>query len=95
MAWKKTDSLLKKRLNQHGLLNVVEAGLVCKKAEELMPNTFTAVSVRNTTLHLEISKEQLMNFKLQEGKILKDLNAFVKLRNLPEITRIRLTFPPT
>ena len=92
MPWKKTDSLLKRRLNQHGLAGIVEASSICKKAEELRPGLFRAVSVRNDVLHLELSKANLLTFKMSEGQLLQALNAYAKQKGIPPISRLRLTF---
>jgi hypothetical protein len=92
MSWKKTDLLVKKRLNQHGLGVLVEAGVLCQKAEELLPGVFKAVSVRNAALHLELTKENLLAFKMVEGQLMHDLNQFASTKKLPGIKRIRLTF---
>lgn len=92
MAWKKTDDLLKKRLNQHGLGPMVEAGIICSHAESLYPGLFRAVSVRDGCFTVEITKANQVSFTLIKGKLQQELNDHAKRHNLKPITRIRLTF---
>ena len=92
MAWKKTDALLMRRLTQYGLTEMVEAGLLCQKAEELLPNLFRAVSVKNNILHLEIPRSQVLHLKMREGWLMDELNTFSLQKGLPLISHIRLTF---
>ena len=92
MGWNKTDILLNKRLNQHGLGGMVKAGLLCYRAEELAPGLFRAVSVKNNILHLVAKREDQMTIKMKEGWLLKELNSFAKEKKLTPVNRIRLTF---
>ena len=92
MSWKKTDLVLRRRFNQHGLGPLLEAGQICRKAEQLCPEILRAISVRNTILHLAIKKENLLAFKLIEGRLITELNSYATEYRLPEIRRVRLTF---
>jgi len=83
---------MKRRLNHHGLTDMVEAGIILQEAERLLPGLFRAVSVKNQVLHLETSKANILELKMQEGKLLHDLNTFAALKKLPPLLRIRLTF---
>lgn len=94
MAWKKTDDLLRIRLNQHGLGELVQAGLICREAENLSANIFEAVSVSNGILHVNITKQNQLKLLMVQGKLLKDLKTFCTAKNLQEIKRIRLTITP-
>ena len=91
MTWLKTDLLLKRRLKHHGLDELVEAGLLCRKAEELLPGLFTAISVRNNCLHLATERKNIMTIKLAQGKLIEQLNQFAEQQKLGKITKIRLT----
>jgi hypothetical protein len=92
MAWHTTELILKKRMHQHGLSGIVEAGTVCLKAEALYPGMFQAVSVKNATLHVQLPKAKTMPFKMIEGLLLKELNIFIATKKLPPLKQIRLTF---
>ena len=92
MAWQKTSSILNARINHHGLGGMVAAGQMCIEAERLMPGLFTAVSYKNSILHLELPKSNLKQMKMQEGRLIDELNQFAAARQLPLIARIRLTF---
>lgn len=92
MAWKKTDQLVNRRLNQKGLGGIVRAGLICRKAEELYPTLFKAVSARHSTLHLQLSKNRLLEFKMIEGKLLQELTEVAAQHHLTAPNRVRLTF---
>ena len=92
MAWQRTENILHRRLNQHGLTGQVQAGQICLQAEHLYPGLFRAVSVRQACLHLELERGQAILFKMIEGKLLQELAEFAKHKNLPEIERVRLTF---
>ena len=92
MPWHTTKTVLKRTINQHGLKPMVEAGQICLEAERLYPSLFRAISTRNQYLHLELKKADCPKFKLIEGKLLEDLNGFAVANNLPQITRIRLTY---
>ncbi|MBU6389431.1 hypothetical protein KGQ71_02845 [Patescibacteria group bacterium] len=93
MTWQKTETVLKRRINQHGLTDMVQAGRICAKAEELYPKLFRAVSVRkNGTLHLELDQKDVLEFKMIEGKLVAALNQFAEKEELPQINRVRLTF---
>jgi len=92
MSWKKTDLVLKKSFNQKGMGDLVTAGQLCRQAELLLPNVFRAVSFRNHILHIELSRAKTMTFKLVEGKLMLELNAYAKEHHLPEVSRFRLTF---
>ena len=91
-TWQKSTSILKKRFNQHGLTDMLEAVSVCQQAELLYPDLFKAVSVRKGTLHIALQKSKTMPFKMIEGKLLLDLNIFAKAKNLPPVEKVRLTF---
>ena len=95
MGWEKTDFLLNKRLNQHGLGGMVKAGLLCHRAEELLPDTFRAISVKGGTMHLVAKREDQMKIKMKEGWLLKEINSFAKEKKLTPVNRIRLTFEST
>ena len=92
MTWNKSDLLLKRRLAHHGIGEMVEAGILCQEAERLLPDLFRAVSVKDQVLHLEIRKENILALKMQEGRLLQDLNTYANLKKLPNLSRIRLTF---
>jgi hypothetical protein len=92
MTWKKTSSILNSRINHHGLGGMVSAGQVCMEAERLLPGLFRAVSFSNGILHLELSKSNLKALKMQEGRLLDELSRFATERQLPAITRLRLTY---
>ena len=92
MTWKKSDSLIARQLSHHGLADAVAASAVCREAERLYPDLFRAISLKNSILHLETAYSQQLPIKLIEGKLLADLDGFVKTQNLPPVTRIRLTF---
>ncbi|MCC2631770.1 MAG: hypothetical protein K0S20_469 [Patescibacteria group bacterium] len=91
MAWKKTDFLIKRRLRQHGLGELVESSLLCAKAEELYPKMFSAVSVKNGVMHIELSKQNQLAFTFIRGKLLGELQTHAKELNIPGIERFRLT----
>ena len=95
MAWQKTDNLLRKRLNQHGLGELVEAGTICAHAQSLYPGMFEAVSVKNDVLHLKLVKKNQLELLMVQGKLLEDLAAYCKAKNLRPIARIRLTIVPS
>lgn len=93
----KTSQILNRRLQQHGIKDMIDAAGVCSEAEKILPGLFTAISVRQSrtgevTLHLQLKKENLIALKMQQGTLLTRLNAFAKTRRHPDITRIRLTF---
>jgi hypothetical protein len=92
MTWKKSDSLIARQLNHHGLADAVAASAVCREAERLYPGLFKAISLKNGILHLETDYAQQLEIKLIEGKLLDDLNRFADIKNLPPTSRIRLTF---
>jgi hypothetical protein len=92
MAWHTTELILKHRMRQHGLSGIVEAGSLCMHAEALYPEMFRAVSVRNSVLHLRLSKAKTLPFKMIEGLLMEQLNAFAAAKRLPLIRTIRLTF---
>jgi hypothetical protein len=91
MTWNKTDFVLRKRMHEHGLNDLVSAGQLCRHAESLLPNIFTAVSVKNQVMHLEVPRTHLLAFKMQEGRILDELNQHATLQKVAPISRFRLT----
>jgi len=92
MQPQKASDFLNRRMNQHGLGGIVESGQLCRQAEIIAPELFTAVSVRNQVLHVRLTKKQLLAYKMQEGHLLKMLNAYATEKHLPIIKSIRLTF---
>lgn len=90
-AWKKTNDLLHKRANRSGWRGTLAAVQICQEAERLCPELVQAVSFRNGVLKLQVSPQNLLAFKLVEGKVLLDLAEFTKAQNLPAVTSIRLT----
>jgi hypothetical protein len=92
MTWKKSTDIATRQFNRHGLGKAVAAGLVCQEAERLYPSLFRALSIKNQVLHLEVSKANQLDLKLIEGKLLQELAAFAKAKNIPIPQRIRLTF---
>lgn len=91
MAWKKTNSLLTTRLNQHGISERLIATRICEKARELHPALFEPVSFKNGCLHVELTKKNQLPFVMIQGKLLEELNSFTKAEKLPRIERVRLT----
>lgn len=91
MAWKKTDNLIRKRLNQHGLGGVFIATRTCEKARELYPGLFEPVSVRNGCMHISILAKNKLPFMMIQGKLMQDINRFAEGEKLPQIDRFRLT----
>lgn len=94
MSWKAAGNLAARNHASRGVGASVAAGLVCQEAERLYPGLYKAVSLRNGTLKLAISPENLVACKLVEGDILARTAAFAKERSLPVPTRIRLTDVP-
>ncbi len=92
MAWQRTNFLLKRRLNQHGLTGVVQATRLCEKAEQLYPDLFKPISFKNGCLHVEIIPKNQLPFTMIQGKLIEELNGFAEGEQLPHIRRIRLTF---
>jgi hypothetical protein len=92
MSWKKTDLVLKKRFNQHALGDLITAGQVCRQAEILLPDLFTAVSFRRGVLHLRLEMKHSLQFKLVQGKLMIDLNHYCETHHLPKVERFKLTF---
>ena len=99
MGFQKAGSLLKKHSNLHHIGPIIEAGKLCKKAEDLLPNTFIAISVRITNIdlqvgvmHLSLYRKNLLNLKMKEGSLLHQLNNFAKKESLPQISHFQLTF---
>lgn len=95
MAWKSASSLGTSQHTRRGLQASLVAGQLCIHAEKLYPDLFHAISVRNEVMHLETPAQQVMKFKLIEGKLLKELQAYAQGKNLPVVTRIRLTIAPS
>jgi hypothetical protein len=91
MAWKKSDSLIGGQLRRHGLSRAVTAGIVCQEAERLYPNLFKATSLVGETLKVTILPKNQIPFRLIEGKLLAELQAFAEFRSLPFPTKTRLT----
>jgi len=91
MPWKKTDLVLRRRANQTGMGKMLTAGLLCRQAEILYPDTFRAISVRQGCLHLEAAPDKAIAVKLIEGRLITDLNRYGAEHGLPPITRVRLT----
>ena len=46
-------------------------------------------------MHIEIEQRNLVNFKLVEGKILKEVQAFSEAAGLPRLTGFTLTVLPS
>lgn len=88
---------IRKTLESHGrrrgVGGAVAAGLVCHEAEKRYPDLFRAVSLKSGILHLEIFKKNLLQFKLIEGSLLRELQDFSTKRELPVPSRYRLTEP--
>ena len=93
MPLQTADSILRYRLNQHGLGGLVAAGALCRQSELLYPEMFHAVSLRQHVLHIELEQSRLLSFKQIEGKLLEDLNLFAERRRLPVVRRFKLTIP--
>ena len=91
MTWKKTDLILKRRMNQHGLGTMVTAGQFCRQAELIMPDLFEAISFRGGILHLKVHPAKQMAFKMVEGSLFSEINAFAADHQMPAVTKIRLT----
>lgn len=93
----RTSAILKKRFQQYGLGEIMDATNLCAQAEKISPDLFQAVSVRESKtgeniLHLKLSKANLIKFKLQQGHLLSELNLYAKSQNLRPIDRLRLTY---
>lgn len=96
MALSPLSDLITKRLNQHHLMPVITAGKICQQAEKIAfelnkPGLFTAISVKNGTLHLKVHPAKLIELKLIQGKLLEDLNSWLLTQKLPPLRQIRLT----
>lgn len=91
MPWKKTDSIVSGNMQRQGLHKAIAAGTVCQEAEKLYPGLFKATAVVNDTLRITVAPEKQIDFRLIEGKLLEEIQAFATPRNLPVPTRIRLT----
>lgn len=91
MTWKKPDSLVGASLARHNLTAAVQAGLVCQEAERRYPGLFRAISIVRGSLHIHTTPEQVIPFRLIEGKLLTELATYAKSNHLPIPTKIRLT----
>ena len=91
MPWKQIDVLARHRLAQHGLSSITIAGLLCRQAELLYPNLFSAVSVRKGVLHIQVEDTSLLLFKKIQGPLVQGLNVYAVKLKLPSIQAIRLT----
>lgn len=76
---------------KHKLSKEIVATNICVEAEKMFPGLFRAVSVKNNILHLELKMQDMMNFKMIEGKLLTDINTYSKSNSLGLIEQIRLT----
>lgn len=98
MVWQKTDRVLKKRLNQLGFSSVTTEGQICRQMDLLCPNLARSISAVKTNqedafiLNLELTKADLIKFKMQEGALLKEINSFTQNNNFLPVKRFRLTF---
>lgn len=89
--WKKTDILLRKRLNHHGLTPMVDAGRIIEYSKTLYPDLFEPVSIKNNCFHVQIHKKNQLAFTMIQGKLLADLNTHAETQKLPPIHRFKLT----
>lgn len=91
MPWQKSDNLAGFQLQRHGLAPALLAGRICKQAETLYPDLFSALSCRNGVLKLRVEVAKVNEFRRIEGKLLQEIQAFVAAEKLPPVTRIQLT----
>ena len=95
MTWKHASSLASSQHSKRGIQASLIAGSVCLKAEKDYNGLFHAVSIKNRRMHIEIEQRNLVNFKLVEGKILKEVQAFSEAAGLPRLTGFTLTVLPS
>lgn len=89
-SWTSPKEMFTKQ-KKHKLSKEILAVNICVEAERMFPGLFKAISVKDKTLHLEIKAQDIINFKMIEGKLLTDLNTYTKNSSLDSIEQIRLT----
>jgi|GEM_PF-5316674 len=93
-TWNKASSLASDLNTKRGLQASVLAGALCKQAELLYPGLFHAVSVRKGVLRLEVPAANMIQCKLIEGELQKELQTWAARHNFPVITKVTLTITP-
>ena len=78
-------------MNHHGLGAALIGAKICQEAERLKPGQFKAISFRQGCLHLQLSRSQLLDFKMNEGNLINLLRDYCSEHNLPSIQKFRLT----
>jgi hypothetical protein len=91
MSWKKASSLASNQYAKRGFQASVLAGAICKEAEIRYPGLYRAVSVRKGIMHLEVSPAKIMEFKMIEGTLLKELQTWATKTGFGIVTGFRLT----
>lgn len=91
MVWNSASNLASRNHGRRGLGASITSGLVCQEAERLGGSLFRAISVRNGVLKVAASTQNLLAIKLEEGRILAELNQYCQAQGLPHIDRLRLT----
>jgi hypothetical protein len=91
MSWRPLSDLSSKRFGQRGLDTAIQAGLVCRIADQLHPEWYTATSFKNDTLHLLVKPEHLITVTLAQGEILGIVQKKCSEQSLAIPQSIRLT----
>lgn len=90
MTWTDLNKVVRRRHSQHGLGDTVAAGLVLHELNKAFPNLCRPISLKNGVLSVVVEPVQILAFKLQEGDILRHLQAHSQARNLPPVTSIKI-----
>ena len=91
MSWKKVSALATEVHSKRGLQTSVVAGALCKQAEMLYPDLFHAVSVKKTIMHIEVTPQNCIAYKLIEGQLLQGLQTWAKRHGFTVVTGFTLT----
>jgi hypothetical protein len=91
MTWKPFSELSNRQFRGKGLHETIQAGLVCRAADQLHPDWYRAISIKQGLLTLQVIPEHLLDTKLAEGTILHAVQEYCQSQNLPSPSRIRLT----